>query len=584
MTFSITPGYAEFFDDRPRFEELIEGIPTKMILLYGSYINAELYNNYLDVKKQGDLFVFLTRLFPLELRLTMLQKIQTFAKGKKQPVIIFARIFTVEFMHRALLISNDGTEEDTTPDQEIRLLKAYLLVIDELNESIEKKVFQESDSSNPRLKCRSFVWPMLAHQSEMNHDLSPHFQSIKLVAFLAFLAEHPIYYPYLKMYLDHIQQPAPLTYVVNLFTFLDSSFKKGGNEKFIQRFAFIQPAQPIALLNDLSINHKEYRSQIELHKNYKGLKEKPLYEYRPNIYFPLSYGMFFNKLYNGFVFDFYKHSGLNQEPGYDTFGNFKSKYSGEFSESKIFRTILKEVFCHKHTVVEFSDKDGMPDGYVRMNNTIFLFEFKDYLFADEIATAGSYDKIKKDIDLKFVFNQKGKPKGIRQLLNQISHLERNCFQFDDFIQKGLKRKNMTIYPVIVHTNHIYTMPDVNDYLSDEFNSNKQAGAFKIKDVVLVDLETIFIFLQNFQQDKHAFKELLNLHYLEKKKLVVRFNQRPSVDTYTRAYGSFEQTVYRANLKQHSLRYPAFMQKMFESLEIKFPVSTDAGSVLNKQVT
>ncbi len=83
---------------------------------------------------------------------------------------------------------------------------------------------------------------------------------------------------------------------------------------------------------------------------------------------------------------------------------------------------------------------------------------------------------------------------------------------DDFEKKGVKRSNLTIYPIIVHTNHLYTTIDVTDYLDDEFNPLIAEYNLTVKSLVLIELETLFRFIEYYRGSKHALKHSLDRYF------------------------------------------------------------------------
>ena len=568
-----TPSYADFFDDKPEFTALIAGIPTKFILGYCSLINAELFNRRHDLATQAKLFGQFTGKFPQDLKERLVNRMNQlynhyYQQNPNQPFTFFTKKFTFELIHRALLHPDISDQPEPTPEQDLRIFKAYLLCNDEHSEQAEQKVSSSIDATSARLRFRTFTWSFFVQQAEINHDLSAPFQSIILSAFIAFLDQTDPYKKYLPQYLSHVQHTSPANYLLEIVKYVQHSIKKE-DATTNNRFSFIKPDKPSTLLQHLSLNNADNKNQPHNHKNYKGLKDKPLLEFTPNVYFAFSYGLFVHKIYNGFVFDFYKYSGIKKEKGFTTFADYKTNYSKQFVEEKVFRTIIKETFPHKYTTIAFSSADGAPDCYIRIGSTILLIEFKDYLFPDNIAIEGSYELIKEHIDTKFISNKNGKPKGVNQIINQLNSLEKECFSFDNFTDKKIKKRNITVYPIIVHTNRIYGMPDINDYLNDHFRSNLPTLSYKAKDIILIELETIYLFLQTFQQDKKAFINMLDNYLIRKKKKQKQFNAQSDIDQFNGAYPSIESVIPYLDMQQNKLRLPEFTKEIFNSMNIEF---------------
>jgi len=123
-----------------------------------------------------------------------------------------------------------------------------------------------------------------------------------------------------------------------------------------------------------------------------------------------------------------------------TYNSFKSTIGFEVIEKRFFRSLFKYMFENYNAVLEFSDKEGMPDCYLRIGRYVFLIEVKDYLVSTETISSGSFEKISNHLNLNFVKNEKGSNKGISQIVNQIDALNKGCFAFDNFIDRGLKKE------------------------------------------------------------------------------------------------------------------------------------------------
>ena len=113
------------------------------------------------------------------------------------------------------------------------------------------------------------------------------------------------------------------------------------------------------------------------------------------------------------------------------FSNYKSNVSKDFFEDLFFKSITKLMFKSKNDVSHFDDNVlGKPDLFYRHNKSVLLFEFKDYLFPDKILAANNFAVFKKYIDERFIISDKEKPKGVNQLVNNISSIYKMEYDFD----------------------------------------------------------------------------------------------------------------------------------------------------------
>ena len=98
-----------------------------------------------------------------------------------------------------------------------------------------------------------------------------------------------------------------------------------------------------------------------------------------------------------------------------TFGNYKSNISNLISEKILFRKVIEKSFNSKDVFIKFDDQriDGFSDCYLRYNNSVLLFEFKDNAIGEDFIENDSYQYVKSYIDERFIGSKKkGKPKGI----------------------------------------------------------------------------------------------------------------------------------------------------------------------------
>lgn len=561
----ITPSYKDFFTDEPIFEELISGIPTKIIIAQCAVINATLFSAPLNEEKQTLLFNFLTRRFPLDIKTHIRQKLALLQKkSPEKPVLLFSGLHAIEFIHRSLLYFLDKEIEDTTVDQEINFFKAYLIMAQELS---YQSVFKPENQTPTRQSWRSITWPIFYTQLEINHASSSHFQMLKLTAFLKYLNQHPLFSKYLKRFLAEIGNTTLEEFLIYNLGLLANILSRKTENNAIPTYPFVKIDTKLPLLASLTLVMPEYAKDVRLHKNFKGFKERPFIEYEPDVFLPISFGFALSRLFVGFIFDFHKTSGIKEDKGYSSFDNFKSHYSKEFMEKKLFKGIMNLIFHYKQTVIVFEEVDNSPDCYVRFGNIILLIEFKDYFVADDIIVGTDYTAIKKDIDRKFISNEQNRAKGIRQLANHISLLNKNPYPFDDFTQKGRKRSNIVIYPVIVHTNHLYTATDINDYLNDEFKMLLTQSEMTVKDLVLLELETLFRFIGYYRSKKYALTDSLDRYFRIKKARKEKFENLPNYQTFEKAYTSYEDLIPTLAIPESNLRDKKLFTLLFNAMGI-----------------
>ncbi|MEI9808349.1 MAG: hypothetical protein WDO16_11030 [Bacteroidota bacterium] len=183
-------------------------------------------------------------------------------------------------------------------------------------------------------------------------------------------------------------------------------------------------------------------------RDYKPIRQYPLFGAGKNTYVFLDFRFFVDKFYQGFLFDFSAITKI-------LFGNLKTEMGSEFSEHILFYTVMAKCFSGYGDIRLSGDEikakigSGEPDYYIRQGSDVFLFEFKDVVITADIKYSGDPEKIKKGISEKLEITSDGKRKGISQLLNTIKSIGSDLYKLKgvDHIQAD----ETAFYPIIVHT-------------------------------------------------------------------------------------------------------------------------------------
>ncbi len=203
------------------------------------------------------------------------------------------------------------------------------------------------------------------------------------------------------------------------------------------------------------------------------------------------------------------------------FEDYKSIISEQVSEKIVFRKAIEKSFQRKGTFVSYDNQSfmGFPDCYLRYNNFVYVFEFKDNALSKEFIENESYDFAKSFIDERFIINTakvKDKQKGISQLVNVIESLNEKIKKVDPLLLNKYKKTSVEIFPILVVSESMFSQPSVESYLTKEFKKIKPLNKDfrKINDLIVIDIS----FLINFFLDaeKPDFLPILKM-YVEKKK-------------------------------------------------------------------
>jgi hypothetical protein len=285
----------------------------------------------------------------------------------------------------------------------------------------------------------------------------------------------------------------------------------------------------INFMNGISINIKE-RALVDEEAN---IRSNPIYRLTNEKYAVLSYKFLVDKLFHGMIFDMASElssSGVfsNKKTGYQT---IKQQIGERFSEQYILYKTLENTLSRRFSFYISGQslhkilKKGEPDYYARRSRRIFLFEFKDIQLNASIKDSCDYETIRAKLYESFVENEKGKPKGIKQLYNVINEsLPKILRNIDKVVPINDK---FQIYPIIVYTDNSFDIEGINYYINKEFQSIKALyqGRYTIKDVVMVNLNILMQLENLFTNGKISFDKVL-INYLSHKQSCEKLNCIP----------------------------------------------------------
>lgn len=187
--------YSDLFDRVEDVDELLNGIDSDAVIRYLCFLNAYLF----PYKKEGALErhkeiirIFFTRL-PTKIKL----KIDFLIEAKK---ILFLRPSILEFVQYEFTnyrIVNGFT--DTTPEQELNILKVYLIISDKKQE----KSFEQKRKDNKYELFYTFFWPFLSYQYDLHQIENPIYRLIKGTLFLNYFKTNSAY---TRFYLDFLNK------------------------------------------------------------------------------------------------------------------------------------------------------------------------------------------------------------------------------------------------------------------------------------------------------------------------------------------------------------------------------------------
>ncbi len=295
-------------------------------------------------------------------------------------------------------------------------------------------------------------------------------------------------------------------------------------------------------LDNLSLNVEDFKKEISRNINFKLIREKPLFKVNETDYILFDRAFFSAAISTGFLFELYYTTSLHNDPIYPRFDRFKSEVSKSVLEEKLFRGMIEKIFRSKSDVLYFEHNENIsiPDCFLSMGGDIFFMEFKDYLLKGDIYQSYDYTAIKAAIDQKFTAPRKG----IHQLKKQITNYINGKFKFAEF-----PKSKINLYPIIVHTNFMFSLPGVQQYLAHllrgEIGVDLPSNVI-LKELTLINLDTFFWHYENFRTDPESLTALIETYFANRNDDEQLFERSKTLENYLNAYRSFDME-YEQNL-------------------------------------
>lgn len=542
-----------YFGPKPTKEELLLGINSKIVVVLMAMINSELHSTADPFETQRHITAFITQRFPQHERNELNNGLNLFQKKISEPFVIWGKRYVLEFMKYEFLNYREGESVESTPEEEVKIFKAYLLVCEEVNEKDRQELAKTMDDlqENPDMFFEKLVWPFVLKQFSTNNQVNPVFQFIKLLGLIKYSITNRELLASWKEFISINGFTNLREYLGSVFFLIKTTQRNSLNDPLFKVFSWINAKElPKHLLN-LSFYVNDFKNNEEKRVDFKGLREKPLFESNQNEFVILDLDYLNNKIYNGPLFDMYYQTNMASKTKFKKFPDFKNYIGTNVSENIVFKGIVKKLFNKVHIQLHFDDekKDNHPDCYIRSGNKIFLIEFKDYLFPGKIVDEYSFEKIKEHLDLKFIMNERGSNKGISQIVEQLKIIRTTKFDFDKF-----SHSNITIYPIIIHTNFTYQMPGVNYYLNQKLQSKLDDElpnfVYNVKKLVLIDLESLFEFLNLKKINLKVFESFLDRYEQILTDRSKRFISNPNQTNFVRARSSFDE-IYKTIINKEN---------------------------------
>lgn len=453
MDIIVFPTYGELFPNEPipNLESLLQKVPPLLAIQIYSFANSRTHLRPFDLIDQERIFGDWLRGIEKSKRsgiyynyIRFKSKIEN--SNPKGQITIFNPITLLQLVEQFLTGPSFEKSESSQEEMELFLLKIYLLKNEHAN-SKEKNI--EINAA----RFYEFIITQVAAQYEFTNRKDIFSQLLIAIEFFRFLSKSPKFSLYYNEFLELKKIKSHGQYLMQIIAIYNHSMQNQMHNNFTIDNAFFISSFFDSISHDLS---QTIEKTTAPDKDFKIIRDKPLLKLDHNKYCPLHFNFFIDKVYSGLIFDFYKSTSLKTK--YPKFNDYL-KELGTIIEENVFHRYIEKCFKNKYTIkVDGSKYSSLEysDYYVRENNSIFLFEFKNSIIKSSVKYSGDYKQIEDEIKSKLYYDKvSNQDKGIKQLKKVIQKLANGGFEFDKYREKTNGQIN--IYPVIVYTDNFFQL-------------------------------------------------------------------------------------------------------------------------------
>ena len=490
--------------ERPSVESLLSGIPTDEAVEWSSYIVFRKDNLKIG---ECDIHILAPLLFHFESELQ--HKLTDYLGPTYNGIDMLIDRYSILKLISFLIAHHNEEHHLLSNEEKTRLFKAYLVFCDEYLERISSgELIPDKYTSDDMLKCYMPI-QMLTNAIDAFSD-----SSIEVIKgkwfFVDFANTDKKFKQYVDNFINAKDYPNAIEYLGYIFNAIASATV---NEPPTNIMIFDKDSGPwINFMNSMCANPEDFVEDFDL----SALRSKPIYKISDDRYAILFSKFFVDKLFSGLLFDMASILAANGtfEDEVIAYRSIKQQVGERFSEQYMLYRTLDNTLSRRmpvricgqdlHKVL----KSGEPDYYARRNNRVFLFEFKDVRLDSQTISSCDYETIRQKLYNIFVFNEEGKPKGVKQLANVI---EKKLPEIISRIDTTVPDGTLKIYPVLVYTDGCFDIEGINYYLNGEFRRviGSVVDCFQVKDLVMVNLNLLMKLENCFQNGKIDLDKVVN---------------------------------------------------------------------------
>ena len=285
-----------------------------------------------------------------------------------------------------------------------------------------------------------------------------------------------------------------------------------------------------SLCIDLTCN--EGRS-LWTNKNIMYLREHPLLKAKDSFYLVINPNLIIDRIYQSLKFDIFEamitNNALNKNgKPIKQRTTFFSMLGNDFSEHNIFYSVIEKAFSGIATKMYSGIKlkeEGViaePDYYVRIGDSLLLFEYKDVTLSDDVKQSYDYEMVKNAILGRLCKDDGTTRKGVGQLLFTANEIMTNKSMLNiDPDSLNVKR----IYPIVVTTDRSFNSMGVQHLIIEAASTiiNKYSIPSYISNPFIIDSDDILFMSKKISDGQIDFISLLDEYNIKNERHLSSFN-------------------------------------------------------------
>ncbi|MCB9188383.1 MAG: hypothetical protein H6599_03780 [Flavobacteriales bacterium] len=510
--------YSEVFSGAiPKVEELVSKIPSKMLLEILSNWSGDLHIDSVNPKVQREILRLLLRRQPELIKFHMFRKMYVSGQTIKAALV---DVYTVLEMINIILSNPNKLEaKDTTPEDELSILKAFLVI----NENMYNRGIDSELARRDKFEFfKKHTWPLYVASTELrlrNNVINDVYRGLM---FSSYLETNKVAK---ELFQELFKPKEPHIHILPVSVFQlyqEAGYRKDKNTMFGWFKTNLE--EDVPFIKPWILDFSSYDPAAYIMQDFRTLRSFPIIKVREESYCVVNWNFILNKLYTGLIFDLYEKTGISEpksafyKPKLAKFTTFKGDIGGTFSEE----------FCGellKNALPTHVFKSGKPDTrqnqdfYIRKGRQIALIEHKDALFKKD----DDYDRILETLEKKLVRDQ-----GVSQLIKLIQKLQEDITVFEPSIDEEVNCERLVLHPILLVTDTTFAMPGMEDYVNTRFKEElKKLGSlrFYVHRLVILDVDVLMKMHDPLVLNKRSFFKILNRYYLSKLKMRKRARKK-----------------------------------------------------------